>query len=150
MGFKTRSGRGKPEVKTLENDASVAKYIASIGDLRRRAECKLVLKMMGEISGEPPKMWGASIVGFGRYHYKYASGREGDWMRIGFSSRKKTLTVYSMAGFKKMKPILKRLGPTKHSVSCLYIDSLDDLDTEVLRELLQLFWDEMAACYPMD
>jgi len=150
MGLKSTSGERKATVKTLENDASVARYIASIGDLRRQAECKLVLRMMREISGEPPRMWGTSIVGFGRYHYKYASGREGDWMRIGFSSRKKTLTLYSMGGFKKMKPILKRLGPTKHSVSCLYIDSLDDLDTEVLRELLQLFWDEMAAYYPLD
>ncbi len=148
MGFKSKTGPRSATPKTLQNDASVAKYIASIADLRRQAECKLVLKLMREISGEPPKMWGKSIVGFGQYHYKYATGREGDWMRIAFSSRKKTLTVYSMAGFKKVKPMLKRLGSPKHSVSCLYLDSLDGMDVELLRELLQRFWDEMAARYP--
>ena len=148
MGFKARSSRSA-QPKTVENSASVASYLQAIPDPTRQAECRLVLKMMGEVSGEKPKMWGTSIVGFGRYHYKYASGREGDWMRIGFSSRKKTLTIYSMGGFSKMKPLLKRLGPAKHSVSCLYLDGLEEIDPAVLRELLQLFWDEMARHYPL-
>ena len=83
-------------------------------------------------------------MGFGRY----ASGREGDGPRIGFSSRKQCLTIYSMAGFTSMKPLLKRLGPAKHSVSCLYLKNLEDIDHAVLGELLQLFWDEMTQRYP--
>ena len=148
MGFKNRAVVRKAEVKTLENNASVPKYMASIPDPSRRAECKLVLKMMREVSGLRPKMWGSSIVGFGSYHYKYASGREGDWMRIGFSARQKSLTIYSMGGFDKMGALLKRLGPAKHSVSCLYLSSLEELDIDVLRELIELFWNEMAARYP--
>lgn len=148
MGFKSRTKAGKATVKTLKNNASVPAYIASIPDANRRAECKLVLKMMREVSGLAPKMWGSSIVGFGTYHYKYASGREGDWMRIGFSARKKSLTIYSMGGFDKMSEILRRLGPAKHSVSCLYLANLDEVDMGVLRELIELFWSEMAARYP--
>jgi hypothetical protein len=148
MGFKKRPSASSALPKTTENKASVAAYLQSISDPDRRAECKIVLEMMREISGEPGAMWGTSIVGFGRYHYKYASGREGDWMRIGFSSRKRMLTIYSMAGFSKVQPLLQRLGPSKHSVSCLYLTKFEEIDLGVLRQLLQRFWDEMAARYP--
>jgi hypothetical protein len=148
VGFKSRPAARETGVKTLENNAGVPKYMASIPDPARREECKLVLQMMREVSGLQPKMWGSSIVGFGSYHYKYASGREGDWMRIGFSARKKSLTIYSMAGFDKMGALLKRLGPAKHSVSCLYLAKLDEVDIGVLRELIELFWNEMSARYP--
>jgi hypothetical protein len=92
-------------------------------------------------------MWGSTIVGFGRYHYKYATGREGDWLRMGLSARKKSLTLYCMAGYDNKKALLKQLGKVEHSVSCLYIKSLDDVDMAVLRKLIKLFWKEMAAGY---
>jgi hypothetical protein len=148
MGFKKRSSSKESDLKTLENDSSVASYIAAIADPKRQEECQTLLRMMKKVSGRQPKMWGSSIVGFGRYHYKYASGREGDWMRLGFSSRKASLTIYCMSGFSEIKPLLKKLGPVTHSVSCLYVKKLEQIDMRVLNEILEFFWADMGRRYP--
>jgi hypothetical protein len=124
------------DLKTQRNDASVEAFLGAVESERKRADSEAILALMREVTGEEPAMWGDSIVGFGSYHYKYASGREGEWFLTGFSPRKRTLTLYIMAGFKAYEPLLKRLGKFKTGKSCLYINSLEDVDREVLRELL--------------
>ena len=98
------------ELKTKQTTASVKKFIDSIEDEKKRKDSRAILAMMKEITGEKPKMWGPSIVGFGTYHYKYASGREGDWPVTGFSPRKQALTLYIMTGFEKHEALMKKLG----------------------------------------
>lgn len=124
------------ELKTKPNPASVKKVIDAIEDPARRKDARAVAKMMEEITGEKPRMWGESIVGFGSYHYVYDSGREGDWMVTGFSSRKSSLTLYIMAGFARYDELMKKLGKFKTGKSCLYIKRLDDIDQDVLRQLI--------------
>jgi hypothetical protein len=124
------------EVKTKVNEASVEGFLNSVADEQSRKDCFEILKMMKQVTKEEPKMWGASIVGFGSYHYKGASGREGDWMLIGFSPRKQNLTLYLMHGFEVHKDLLKKLGKYKTSMGCLYIKKLDDVDKKVLKELM--------------
>lgn len=126
----------KTELKTQVNDASVTKFLNSVTDDQKRNECFEILKMMRQVTKEEPKMWGASIVGFGSYHYKGASGREGDWMLTGFSPRKQALTVYLMHGFDVHAVLLKKLGKYKTGMGCLYIKTLDDVDRKVLKELV--------------
>ena len=125
------------ELKTQATKESVAKFLNSIEDENKRKDCKTVAKLMEEASGSKPVMWGPSIVGFGSYHYKGASGREGDWMRIGFSPRKQNLTIYLMGGFTKHQDLLEKLG--KHSISggsCLYVKRLDDIHLPTLKKLI--------------
>lgn len=136
------------ELKTRENDADVGAFIASIEDDRRRADCEEVLAMMGEVAGAPPRMWGKTIVGFGLYHYEYASGRTGDWMRIGFSPRKRNLTLYVMTGFDGHAELMAKLGKYKTGKSCLYVTRLSDVDRDVLRALMQASLEHMRAKYP--
>ena len=115
----------------------MAQFLNSIEDAQRRKDSKAIAKMMKELTGEPPRMWGSSIVGFGTYHYKYATGREGDWPLTGFSPRKQALTLYIKSGFSEYKPLLKKLGKFKTGKACLYIKKLDDVDPKVLRELIK-------------
>jgi hypothetical protein len=124
------------ELKTKVNQASVEGFLNTVQDEEVRKDCFEILKMMKQITKEEPKMWGASIVGFGSYHYKGKSGREGDWMLTGFSPRKQNLTLYLMGGFDVEKDLLKKLGKYKTSVGCLYIKKLDDVDKKVLKELV--------------
>jgi len=124
------------DVKTKKNEASVEGFLNSVKDEQTREDCFEILKMMKQVTKEEPKMWGATIVGFGSYHYKGASGREGDWMLTGFSPRKQNLTLYLMGGFDVEKDLLKKLGKHKTSVGCLYIKKLDDVDKKVLKELV--------------
>lgn len=124
------------ELKTKPNAASVKTFLDSIGDDKRRKDARKVLAMMKEITGEKPKMWGGSIVGFGSYHYKYASGREGDWFRAGFSPRKQALTLYLMQGFEGRGELMSKLGKYQTGKSCLYIKRLEDVDEAILRELI--------------
>ena len=124
------------ELKTKVNEASVEGFLNSVTDEKARKDCFEILKMMRQVTKEEPKMWGASIVGFGSYHYKSASGREGDWMLIGFSPRKQNLTLYLMHGFEVHEDLLKKLGKHKTSMGCLYIKNLDDVDKKVLKELV--------------
>ncbi len=122
--------------KTKPEKASAAKFIATIADDGARRDCQKLAKLMRRATGEPPVMWGASMVGFGSYHYKYASGREGDWFLAGFSPRKASLTVYVMPGFEAYGKQLARLGKHKLGKSCLYLDGLEGKDLAVLEEIL--------------
>ena len=127
----------KTELKTKVNNASVTDFLNSVTDERIRKDCFEILKIMKQVTKEEPKMWGATIVGFGSYHYKGKSGREGDWMLTGFSPRKQNLTLYLMGGFDTHTALLKKLGKFTTSVGCLYIKKLDDVDKKVLKELVQ-------------
>jgi len=125
------------QLKTQQNDQSVNDFLDSIENENRKADSKEVLKIMKEITGKPPKMWGNSMVGFDSYHYKYASGREGDWFITGFSPRKQALTLYIMAGFKRYDELMDKLGKYKTGKSCLYVKKLDDIDRNALKKLIE-------------
>lgn len=124
------------ELKTQVNDASVTKYLEGVADERKRRDCFTLLELMTKITKAEPKMWGTSIVGFGSYHYKGASGREGDWFLTGFAPRKKDLTIYLLTGFALPAELLAKLGKHKTGVSCLYVKSLDDVHMPTLRKLI--------------
>ena len=124
------------ENKTQPTKLSVTEFIKAIDDPQKRADARKVAAMMRKATGKRAKMWGPSIVGFGTYHYKYASGREGDFMVAGFSPRKQALTVYIMAGFSKYDALMKKLGKYKTGKSCLYIKRLSDVDEAVLQKLI--------------
>jgi len=125
------------ELKTKPTDESVKDFLNRIPDRERREDCFAVAQLMEEITGDKPKMWGPSIVGFGTYHYKYDSGREGDWLVIGFSPRKKDLTLYLMMGFEKHAELMKQLGKHSTGKSCLYIKRLSDIDVPTLKKLIK-------------
>jgi hypothetical protein len=125
------------EMKTKPTAESVKDFINRIADEERRADCFQVAKLMEEITGEKPKMWGPSIVGFGTYHYKYDSGREGDWLVTGFSPRKKDLTLYIMMGFEKHGELMKKLGKYSTGKSCLYVKRLSDIHVPTLKKLIK-------------
>ena len=124
------------ELKTKLNDGGVDDFLNSVQDESKRTDSYRVLELMKEITGCEPKMWGGSIVGFGIYHYVYASGREGDWPLAGFSPRKQNLTLYIMAGFSKYEEILAKLGKHKTGKSCLYVKRLSEIDEKTLKELI--------------
>jgi hypothetical protein len=123
--------------KTKPTGKGVEEFLAGVENDRRREDSIRMLEIMREITGEEPVMWGPSIVGFGRYHYRYASGREGDWMLTGFSPRKSALTVYIMAGFDQYGDLMAKLGKFKTGKSCLYINKLDDVDLPTLKKLIR-------------
>ena len=125
------------EQKTKPTKASVKEFLNQIQDKERREDCFAVAKIMEEITGDKPKMWGPSIVGFGSYHYKYASGREGDWPITGFSPRKKDLTLYIMMGFEKYPELMEKLGKHATGKSCLYINRLSDIHVPTLKKLIR-------------
>lgn len=125
------------ELKTRKNDASVEAFLDGVPDLQKRQDSYALLALMEEVTAEPARMWGDSIVGFGAYHYTYASGREGDWFVAGFSPRKQNLTLYIMAGFDQYDDLLARLGKHSTGKSCLYVKRLSDVDMDVLRELVR-------------
>ncbi len=125
------------ELKTQKNKVSVSAFIASVPDAQKRKDCQTVMKIMKEVTGNRPAMWGTSIVGYGSYHYKYASGREGDWPLVGFSPRKQNLVVYIMAGFSQYDALMKKLGQYKTGSSCLYIKRLDDIHKPTLKQLIR-------------
>jgi len=124
------------ELKTKQTDASVKEFLNNIEDETRREDCFKVAKIMEEITGEKPKMWGPSIVGFGSYHYKYASGREGDWPIAAFSPRSKNLTLYIMPGFAEHGELLKQLGKHSTAKACLYINRLSDIHLPTLKKII--------------
>jgi len=133
------------DLTTQQTDASVEAFIDAVPDERRRADSRAVLALMREVTGLAPAMWGPSIVGFGRYHYKYASGHEGDAPLAGFSPRKASLTLYIIAGFDTYEDLLRRLGKHETGKACLYIDRLEDVDQDVLRQLVRASFDHMRA-----
>jgi hypothetical protein len=124
------------ELKTKPTDNSVRDFIAAIENEDRRRDCQAVLEIMQEATGDRPRIWGSGMVGFGSYHYKYASGREGDWFLTGFAPRKNDLTLYIMPGFDRFETLMKKLGKHKTGKSCLYIKRLSDIDPAVLKELV--------------
>ncbi len=136
------------DLKTQRTTASVDAFVAAIEDEQRRRDCITIAAMMKEITGAEPAMWGDAIVGFGAYHYTYASGRSGDWPLVGFSPRKQNLALYLMPGFAEQSDLLKRLGRHKTGKACLYINRLSDVDVAVLRELIARSVDAMRRMYP--
>jgi hypothetical protein len=124
------------ENKTKMTEASVDGYLAAIQDESRRKDCEALSALMAKATQQPPKMWGTSIVGFGSYHYKYESGREGDSCLVGFSSRKGDITLYLVASFPGQQELLAKLGKHKLGKGCLYIRKLSDVDTGVLEQLV--------------
>jgi hypothetical protein len=124
------------ENKTRPTKSSVATFIAALTDQSRRADAKTLIKLMQGAAGDKPKMWGPSIVGFGSYHYKYDSGREGEMPLIGFSPRKSAMVLYNLAGFQDSEALLARLGKHTTGKSCIYIKKLADVDEQVLETLV--------------
>ena len=132
------------ENKTQPTDEPVADFLARVADPKRRADCEVVLAKMRRASGVEPVMWGASMVGFGRYVYRYASGRTGDWPLIGFSPRKSDLTLYLMPDLAGQEALLARLGKHKAGASCLYLKRLSDVDLPTLEAMVELALRRMA------
>ncbi|MBM3126753.1 MAG: DUF1801 domain-containing protein [Chloroflexi bacterium] len=124
-------------LKTKPTKANVNAFINKISAAEKREDCLELVKIMKQATKSEPKMWGASIVGFGSYHYRYATGREGDWMLTGFSPRKQNLTIYIMSGFERQAELLKRLGKFTTGSSCLYLKRLGDVDKKILKELIR-------------
>jgi hypothetical protein len=135
------------KLKTRKNDASVTDFLNDVADEQKRKDSFAILEMMQEITGEEPAMWGASIVGFGTYTYKYASGQIGEWPLVGFSPRKQSLTLYIMDGFDNYDSLLANLGKYKTGKSCLYIKRLSDVNEETLRELVAQSAAHVAATH---
>ena len=132
--------------KTTVNDADVKDFIDNVEDEVKRKDSLALLKLFSKVTGETPKMWGSSIVGFGSYHYKSEKSRqEGDWMLTGFSPRKQNLTLYVMPGFGDYQDLLKDLGKHKTSVGCLYSNKLADIDMAVLEKLIKKTFAAMKA-----
>lgn len=124
------------ETKTGRTGASVTDFLAAVADPNRQADAEALCTLMTDVTGEQPEMWGASIIGFGCYHYRYATGREGDWPAVGFAPRKQALTIYLSEGFDAYRDLLARLGPHTTGKSCLHIKRLSDVDEDVLRRLV--------------
>lgn len=135
------------ENKTQPTDADVDAFIDAVENDRRRKDSRALLDLMRDVTGEEPVMWGSSIVGFGQYHYRYESGREGDWFLAGFSPRKSNLVVYVMSGFPRHAELMEKLGKHRTGSSCLYLNRLDDVDLDVLRELVRRSVEHVAASY---
>ena len=126
------------ELKTLPNDASVEDFINEVPVETKRKDSFALLELYSSITGQKPKMWGTSIIGFGQFHYKSErSSQEGDWPLAAFSPRKQTLTLYFMPGFDKHTELLSKLGKHKTSKGCLYINKLSDVDNGVLAALIK-------------
>ncbi len=134
--------------KTVATDGDVETYLDGVDNPKRVADARTVMEIMGRVSGEPPQMWGPSLIGYGTYHYKYDSGREGDFFMTGLSPRKTALTVYIMPGFEPYDDLLSRLGKYKTGKSCLYINKLADVDMDVLEQVIAQSYKDMVAKYP--
>jgi hypothetical protein len=138
------------ELKTRQNSQSVSRFIQSVEDPVKRKDCEDLKRLMAKITGKRAKMWGDSIVGFGSYHYKYKSGREGDYFVTGFSPRKQNLTIYIMPGFSQYRDKLAKIGKHKTSVSCLYVKNLEQLDMGLLSEIISDSVSRMKKMYSCD
>jgi hypothetical protein len=136
------------DIKTQPTSVSVDSFIEAVPDPQRREDAKKVRAMMERLSGEPATMWGPSIVGFGRYHYKYESGHEGEMARIGFSPRARELVLYMIGGFPRHQALMDRLGKYRTGKSCLYIKRLSDVDEGVLEQLATESLAYMRETYP--
>ena len=136
------------DIKTKLTKRSATDFIREVPEAKKRKDALALLKLFKDVTGEKPKMWGTSIIGFGSYHYKSArSTQEGDWPLTGFSPRKQNLTLYIMPGFSAYADLLKKLGKHKKSVGCLYINTLEDVDMSVLKQLIKKSFLEMKKKY---
>ncbi len=133
---------GKYEPKTKMTETDPRAWLQALVPARRSEEGLQLLEMMETITGEQPRMWGDSMIGFGSRHYEYASGHGGDWFRIGFSPRKAALSLYLLNGYAGDEPLLEKLGKHRRSVSCLYVNKLSDIDMDVLSQLIGKAWQE--------
>ena len=136
------------DIKTRPTDASVNAFIDAVDHPRRREDARTLQELMQRVTGEEPVMWGPSIVGYGSYHYRYASGQEADWPVVGFSPRKQNLSIYIMTGFEESDDLLTRLGKHKTGKSCLYVNNLAEVDLDVLESLVRASVAEMKRRYP--
>lgn len=136
------------ELKTKRNKGNVDAFLKGVTDEVKRQDSFTILELMKQITGKEPEMWGDSIVGFGSYHYKYASGREADWFLTGFSPRVQNLTLYIMSGFDEYDQLLSKLGKHSTGKSCLYIKRLEDVNMDVLKDLVKKSVGHMAASNP--
>lgn len=127
------------ELKTKPNSANINDFLSKVENEQKRADSYKILELMKKVTGEEPIMWGNSIIGFGNYHYKYASGREGDWFLTGFSPRKQNFSIYLMSceNEKKLNDLFAKLGKHKTGKSCLYFNKLADIDIRVLEKLIR-------------
>jgi len=124
------------EVKTKKTEANVETFIEAVQPESKRNDCTKIKALLESLTGQPAKLWGSNIIGFGDYKYKYESGRTGDWFEIGFSPRKQNITLYIMPGFERFPELMGKLGKYKTGSSCLYVNKLADINVEVLNELL--------------
>ncbi|KWV93260.1 DUF1801 domain-containing protein [Erythrobacter sp. YT30] len=142
------------EAKTKPTDVAVEEFIAGVEPAAKQDDARVLLEMFGRVTDEPPVMWGPSMIGFGQYHYKYDSGREGDHMRTGFSPRKAKHSLYLMGRYcdevtgKKTDALLEKMGKHTTGASCVYVNKLADIDLEVLEEIIAVCWDAMNRKYP--
>lgn len=136
------------ELKTKPTEQSVEKFLQGVSPEQKRRDCLTLVELMRQITGSEPRMWGSSLVGFGSYHYKYASGHEGDSFLTGFSPRKQNLTLYIMAGFDRYDDLMQRLGKYTTGKSCLYVKRLADIDLPTLSELIRQSVNTMTQTYP--
>jgi hypothetical protein len=134
----------KPENKTQPTDASVSQYLSAIEDEKRRKDAKRFVKLAKEVTGATPVMWGTGIVGFGSYHYVYASGREGDTAAVGFAARKNALAIYGLRDHEENLELLKELGPHGSGKGCLYIKDLESVHTGVLKKMVKTAYSKRA------
>jgi hypothetical protein len=137
------------ENKTTANTADPRAFLATVEHPTRRADALVLLDLFAEVSGYEPVMWGPSIIGYGRYHYRYESGREGDFLATGFSPRKSNLSIYIMPGYQDYSEILGRLGKHKIGKSCLYVNKLADIDLDVLRALIRAGLTDLNEIWPV-
>ena len=133
---KRKSARRNDNVYTVPNTASVSAFIKAVENDTRKRDAKTALALFKKVTGEKPKMWGPSIIGFGEYHYKYESGREGDMLNVGFSPRKANMVMYVMGSIKDDDPLMKKLGKYKTGRACLYVNKFDDIDLKILEKLI--------------
>jgi hypothetical protein len=146
-----REHPGKPVMgnnKTVVSNTPVEEFVAGIDDEKKRRDSSEMIALMRKITGHEPRLWGSSLVGFGSYHYRYESGREGDFFLTGFSPRKSAFTVYIMPGFERCAALLKKLGPHKTGKSCLYLKNLAAVDRGVLEEIIRDSVEYMREKYP--
>jgi len=136
------------ELKTQRNDKNVEDFLNTVSDEKKRTDSFTILELMEDVTGAEAEMWGDSIIGFGSYHYKYASGRNAEWFLTGFSPRKQNLTLYIMSGFDEYDELLQKLGKHSTGKSCLYVKRLEDVDQDVLRDLVSKSVEHMKETNP--
>ncbi len=145
------------ELKTQPTEVSVDNFLANTCEPQRLIDCQKLVQIMTTMTNQAPQMWGSSIVGFGKYHYVYSSGKEADWLAVGFSPRKANITIYIMTGFgdymdesDETKELMSKLGKYKTGKSCLYVKRLEDIDLEVLKQLIRRSLEILKEKYEVD